>query len=149
VPTLEQFAPRFLDGYARANRHKPSGIAAKEMILRVHLVPFLGRKRLDAVSNEDVQRLKVWLQAKAAKTVNNVLAVLSRLLRTAVEWGQIQRMPCTVKLLPTPKGSTRFYDFEEYRRLTEAAKAVDWRTYLIALLGGEAGMRCGEMIALE
>jgi integrase len=26
VPTLEQFAPRFLDGHPRANRHKPSGI---------------------------------------------------------------------------------------------------------------------------
>ena len=38
VPTLEQFAPRFLDGNARANRQKPSGIAAKETILRVHLV---------------------------------------------------------------------------------------------------------------
>ena len=29
----------FMDGHARANRQKPSGIAAKEMILRVHLVP--------------------------------------------------------------------------------------------------------------
>ena len=27
VPTLEAFAPRFVDGHARANRHKPSGIA--------------------------------------------------------------------------------------------------------------------------
>jgi hypothetical protein len=26
VPTLEAFAPRFVDGHARANRHKPSGI---------------------------------------------------------------------------------------------------------------------------
>ena len=34
VPTLEEFASRFLDGYARANRQKPSGIAAKEMIFR-------------------------------------------------------------------------------------------------------------------
>jgi hypothetical protein len=39
VPTLRQFAPRFVDGHARANRQKPSDIAAKEMILRVHLVP--------------------------------------------------------------------------------------------------------------
>src|SRR5262245_16532671 len=39
VPTLREFAPRFLDGHARANRQKPSGIAAKEMILRVHLLP--------------------------------------------------------------------------------------------------------------
>ena len=41
VPTLEEFAPRFMDGHARANRQKPSGIAAKEMLLRVHLVPVL------------------------------------------------------------------------------------------------------------
>ena len=33
VPTLEAFASRFIDGYARANRQKPSGIAAKETIL--------------------------------------------------------------------------------------------------------------------
>ena len=44
VPTLREFAPRFLDGHARANRQKPSGIAAKEMILRVHLMPALGHK---------------------------------------------------------------------------------------------------------
>ena len=40
--TLKEFAPRFLDGHARPNRQKPSGIAAKETILRVHLVPHLG-----------------------------------------------------------------------------------------------------------
>ena len=28
-------------------------------------------------------------------------------------------------------------------------KSLDARTYLIALLGGEAGLRCGEMMALE
>jgi integrase-like protein len=67
VPTLEQFAPRFIDGHARANRQKPSGIAAKEMILRVHLVPALGHRRLDSISNEDVQRIKTRLGAKAAK----------------------------------------------------------------------------------
>src|ERR1700675_4489483 len=58
VPTLREFASRFVDGHARANRQKPSGIAAKEMILRVHLKPALGHKKLDAIKNEDVQRLK-------------------------------------------------------------------------------------------
>ena len=83
---MKQFAPRFIDGHARANRQKPSGIAAKELLLRVHLVPFLGHKRLDAITNEDVQRLKAWMVVKAPKTVNNVLAVLSVLLKKAVEW---------------------------------------------------------------
>jgi integrase len=47
------------------------------------------------------------------------------------------------------KGSTLFYDFAEYERLVEAARTIDPRTHLIVLLGGEAGLRCGEMIALE
>src|SRR6202023_3213203 len=32
VPTLHDFWPRFLEGHAKANRQKPSGIASKEMI---------------------------------------------------------------------------------------------------------------------
>lgn len=33
--------------------------------------------------------------------------------------------------------------------LVKLVPALDARTYLIALLGGEAGLRCGEMMALE
>lgn len=149
VPTLREFGPRFLDGHARANRQKPSGIAAKEMILRVHLVPALGERRLDDIKTEDVQRLKGALQSKAPKTVNNVLTVLNMLLKKAVEWDVIERMPCAVTLLPVPKTSMSFFDFDEFERLVSAASALDATTHLIVLLGGEAGLRCGEMIALE
>ena len=34
-------------------------------------------------------------------------------------------------------------------RLVEAAVIVDGNTHLIVLLGGEAGLRCGEIMALE
>jgi integrase len=119
------------------------------MIIRVHLVPALGHKKLDTIRNEDVQHLKRGLRAKAAKTVNNILTVLNVLLKKGVEWEVIDQMPCAIKLLPVPKGSTSFYDFDEYERLAEAARTIDSRTYLIVLLGGQAGLRCGEMIALE
>ena len=95
VPTLQEFAPRFVDGHARANRQKPSGIASKTMILRLYLIPAFGRKHLDAIKSEDVQRLKAQLEIKSPKTVNNILAVLSILLKKAVEWDVIERMPCT------------------------------------------------------
>jgi integrase len=149
VPTLEEFVPRFLDGQARANRQKPSSIAAKELILRLHLVPRFGSRRLDTFSNEDVQRLKHALDAKAAKTVNNVLTVLNVLLKTAVDWDLIERMPCTIRLLRVPKMSATFHDFDDYERLVETAGETDWQTTLIVLLSGEAGLRCGEMLALE
>jgi integrase len=149
VPTLRAFAPRFLDGHARATRQKPSGIAAKEMILRVHLEPTLGHKKLDAISNEDVQQLKYRLAKKAPKTVNNILTVLNTLLKKATEWQVLDRMPCPIKLLRVPKASTTFYDFDEYERFVAAAKATDPRAYLLVLLSGEAGLRSGEMVALE
>jgi hypothetical protein len=111
-----------VDGHARANRQKPSGIAAKETILNIHLVAWLGTKRLDAITTEEVQQLKHRLSDRAPKTVNNVLTVLNMLLKKAVEWDVIERMPCAVKLLPVPKPSMGFYDFEEYEQLVTSER---------------------------
>ena len=75
--------------------------------------------------------------------------MLNRLLKAAVEWDAIERMPATIRLLPIPRPSMGFHDFDEYERLVDAAKSTDARAYLAVLLGGEAGLRCGEMMALE
>lgn len=149
VPTLEEFAPRFMNGHARANQQKPGGVAQKEVVLRVHLLPRLGKKRLDEISNEDVQLLKHHLRAKAPRTVNNVLTVLSVLLKKAVEWGVIDRLPCTVRLLKVAHETAGFYDFAEFDTLVEGARAVSHQAAVAVLLGGEAGLRAGEMRALE
>jgi integrase len=137
-----------LDGYAKANRLKPSGIASKETVLRIHLAKAFGDKRLDEITTEDVQRLKAALTERAPKTVNNVLTVLSVVLRTAVEWGVIARVPCSIKLLKAPKSEASFHDFDEFERLVEVARS-EMLVHLVVLLGGEAGLRCGEMMALE
>jgi integrase len=149
VPTLSEFSTRFLDEHARAERQKPSGIAAKETVLRVHLVPALGDKKLNAITTEDVQALKNRLEQKASKTVNNVLTVLNMVLRKAVEWDLITRIPCTIRLLRVPKTQMQFFDFAEFERLVATAREMDPRAHLLVLLGGEAGLRCGEMMALE
>src|SRR5439155_5913885 len=71
------------------------------------------------------------------------------MLKQAVEWNVIERMPGTIKLLSVAKGSTRFYDFDEFERLVTAAQVTDSRAYLLVLMAGEAGLRLGEMVALE
>jgi integrase len=149
VPTLEQFAPQFLQSHARANQQKPSSIASKDTILRVHLLPALGAKRLDAITSNDIQQLKWLLRDRSPKTVNNILSVLNTMLKRAVEWGFIESLPCAIHLLPTSKKPAAFHDFDDYERLVAAARTKGWRTHLIVLLGGEAGLRCGEMVALE
>jgi integrase len=86
---------------------------------------------------------------KSPKTVNNVLTVLGVLMKKAIEWNVIDRMPCTIRLLNVPKASMAFHDFDEYEKLVKAAARVDLNTYVIVLLGGDAGLRLGEMAALE
>jgi integrase len=139
----------FVDSHARANRHKPSGVAAIESILKWHLIPTLGPKRLDAITNEQVQRLKLALSDRAPKTVNNVLTVRGTLLKKAMEWGELERLSCVIKLLPNPKKTMGFHDFDQYERVLTVAHKRGAEAYLMVLLGGDAGLRLGEIVALE
>lgn len=147
-PTLSAFAPRYLE-HCQAERQKASGITRKSSILRIHLIPRLGDRRLSQIRTADVDKLKAELAAAAPATVNNVLSVLLTLLKVAVEWGEIRELPCTVRLVRRREAEMAFHDFEEYERLLAAARGIDPRAELIVLLGGRAGLRLGEMLALR
>ena len=149
VPTLAEFHPRFIEEHCRAERQKPSGIERKQSVFRVHLLPVLGERPLDEVSLEDVQKIKVKLADRRPKTTNNVLTVLSKTLAMAVEWGVIASAPCRIKLLRNVAEPARWYEPSEYARLVEAATQVDRRVEVLVRLGGDAGLRRGEMIALR
>ena len=149
VPTVREFGPRYIDNHARADRLKASTVDWIEKTYRTHLYPKLGDKRLDAIDDEDVQLLKAQLAHRNRKTVNNVLGVLGHTLKTAVRWKVLDRVPCSVTMLKTSAALPKFYDFDEYSRLVDAARALDARTHLVVLLGGDAGLRRGEMMALR
>jgi integrase len=83
------------------------------------------------------------------KSVNNVITVLSKMLNVAVEWRAIEAMPCRIRLLKSAKPVVEFYEDEELERLIAAAEKCDPRTYVAVLLGGDAGLRLGEILALE
>ena len=42
-----------------------------------------------------------------------------------------------------------FHDFDQYERLLTVARKRDAQAYLMVLLGGDAGLRLGEIVALE
>lgn len=149
VPTLAAFKPRFITNHCVANKHKPSGIASKESAFRNYLLPMYGDKKLDTFVQEDVARLKVKMANKAASTTNNVLTVWNQTLKCAVDWGVITAMPVKITLLKVQKGVPKFYDFDQYAWLVDAAGTIDARIELVVLLGGDAGLRRGEIIALE
>jgi hypothetical protein len=118
VPTLKEFKPKYMENYSKANREKASSLHGKERIFDNHLLPRLGDKRLDQITNEDVQALKGALAERKPKTVNNVLTVLGSTLRVAVKWKPIAAMPCSIDLLKVSNHKLTFYEFDEYAQPT-------------------------------
>jgi hypothetical protein len=127
--------PRYMDNHAKANRLKASSLEAKESLFSNHLLPRLGDKRLDRISDEDVQAIKAELGSRSRKTVNNVIALLGHTLRIALKWKVIGTLPCTIELYKVSHNVPAFYEFEDYARLVEAAGRIDTRTLVTVLLG--------------
>lgn len=148
VPTLDEFFPRFVKEYAQANRHKPRGVEAKESHFRIHLSPRFGSKRLCDFIEQDIQALKLSLSRHKPKSVNNVLATLSKLLKVAVRWRIMPVMPLTIDFIRSELGEVGFYDFAQYARLWKEARLIDPRVLGVVLLGGDAGLRRNEMMGL-
>ena len=148
MPTLAEFSERFIVEYVLANRLKPSTIFNKKNLIKLYLLPHLGERPLDAICEADVQRLKAAYAHQAPSSVNNMLTLLGTMLKTAVEWGVIDKMP-RIHKLKQPRQRFDFYDEETFERLVLAATRVDRRSLLVVLLGGDAGLRGGEITALR
>jgi integrase len=149
TPTFAEFVPRYLADHVKANREKPTTQKAKRGICANHLIPAFGHLRLDAITPEDIQRLKLALAERAPKTLNNILAVFNTIMKVAHQWGVIEAIPVRGKWVKTTTPSMAFYDFDEYDRLRAAARKVGARHELLVLLAGDAGLRCGEIRALR
>jgi integrase len=143
---LSDFAVEFLTTYAAAN-NKPSEIASKEMILRVHLLPEMGERSLSAIGPAEIERYKATkLRADlSAKTINNHLTVLRKLLVVAQEWGLVSQVP-RIKRMKVGVPEFDFFNFEEANRLV-AASEDGWRLMIVTAL--KAGLRLGELLALR
>ena len=150
VPTLAQFIPRYMEGHCKANRLRPASIQSRQESFRNHLVPALGRKRLDRITAEDIQRFKAERAHLKHSTVNLMLTYLRAVLSIAVEWKVIATLPTKIKKLKATAPDFRFYDLDELDRLVLTAENLEApNRLLVLLLGGEAGLRCGEMLGLQ
>jgi integrase len=148
VPTFAEYADEFQKTYVLAN-NKPSEREAKACILKHHLLPAFGSKKVDSIRTHAIETLKASLLAKglSRKRANNVLACLGKMLRYANEIEALDVVP-RIKLLKIAPQRFDFLTFEEFSRLIDAMKDDVERRALL-LVAGEAGLRQGEVIALE
>ncbi|WP_408890782.1 tyrosine-type recombinase/integrase [Myxococcus faecalis] len=167
---LKEFTQRFLTYSENNNKH--SSVVSKRQILDDHLIPFFGEMVLDAIGPAEIEDFKAAMKKKprrlsghsetaskralrrrkvrtakllSLKTINNALAVLSKLLNLAQEQSVLAHAP-DVKLFKVQKPDYDFLTFEEVERLIEAATPQD-----LALLttAPKTGLRQGELIGLQ
>ncbi len=146
-PTLREFVEQFRRDYLIANRWRPSTLYNWDSVLTHHLLPALGETRIDKIGPREIQKLKQ--RPLAASTMNLVLAKLRALLGQASEWGLLESVPKVSKVKET-KRTPEYLSFDDYGRLVESTRMVlDEHSVVALLLGGDAGLRSGEIQALR
>ncbi len=129
---------------------KPSTYESYERVIRCHLKPGLGRRKLKALAPDHVQALygRKLDGGLAPGTVRLIHAVLSRALDQAVRWGTLPRNVCKATTPPSPNSEEiRPLDAESAKRLLEAACGD--RLEALYVLAVTAGLRIGELLGLK
>lgn len=156
-PTFEDFANRWLAEYSRAEKRATSHAEDKRVVKR-HLVPALGPKRIKDLRRADLVELKANLLVKTAKdrktalgpkTVNNILMVAKSILGYAAELELIGENPW--RRMKPCKVAQRDFDFwrpEERDEFYARTRLVREDLGDLAYFACHTGLRRGELAAL-
>jgi integrase len=144
--SIEEFAVEWLKTYVAVNKRR-SSLDGDERILRLHVLPFFAGKNLDEISTLDVEKFKAAQLKKGlkGKTINNHLAVLMKMLKTAEEW-EYQAQSPSVKWFRGGNESMDFFTAEESTRLLSQ---LNGQIHTMVLTALRTGMRRGELLALK
>ena len=106
--------------------------------------------RLDRVTTSEVARFRASLVTRklGEKRINNILAVLSKPLKYAVDSEVIAKAP-RIGMFKVERPEIVAWDFEQHARLLAAAKVEGDEWYVATCLAGEAGLRVGEVKGLR
>ncbi len=151
VPTFKEwFKGRFWKEWVVGRCNKPSEVRSKNIIFDKHLEPRFGPMTLDKITTPEVASFRADLVAikLSKKRINNILAVLSKPMRYALDCELIVKAP-KVGMFKVERPEIVAWDFEQYVRLLASAKTEGEEWYAATCLAGEAGLRVGEIKALR
>ncbi|MBM3119191.1 MAG: site-specific integrase [Chloroflexi bacterium] len=147
--TLREFLERWLTDYAKPNL-SPRGYERYESIVRVHLIPNLGRILLTQLRPEHLQKhYSTKLNGGlSARTVRYHHVVLHKALQTAVKWGMVGHNVADGVDVPRARHTEmQTWDEDDVRRFLEAAKNSPY--YALFYISLFSGARRSEVLGLR
>jgi integrase len=137
----------YAEQWRAAQVHGPTTAAHVETMLRRHVYPTLGHKRLGSVLPSDVQSLVKRLSADLAPaTVGVVHRILAAVFKAAVRDRRIVASPCEGTRLPkVHRGRIEPLSWEAVQALTDA---MPDRYEALTTLAAGTGLRQGEVFGL-
>ena len=126
-PTVAAMAERFLTEYV-AVRLKPSSARKLESVIRVHILPAFGSRRLSSLMRSEVLALHRRLKA-SPNQANRVVRTLSRICALAEDRDLLpaKRNPCHGIPKYPERARERFLSDTEYERLGRVLEAAEGR----------------------
>ena len=146
IATIEEFAKRYRNEVLA--KHKPSTVRAANSHFDAHILPQLGKLRLDQIGPENQQIFINSLDGASRKTVLNILSTLSSMLTTANDWGY-PAMEIELRKLVLPERNcyvAPHFTLSQVESILNLAEEP-WRTLFIVL--ALTGMRAGEVLGLQ
>lgn len=152
--TFKIFAPRWVKEVLLVEDYSDGTRDEYQRLLTADVFPLFENMALKDLRRDHIQRMKgdYISEDYSRSTINNVLSIISGILKYAVECDLLPGMPCTITQLKKEEYDDvemQRYSDEEYDKLVQAAEALGPRYLVVVLLGGDAGLRLGEMVALE
>jgi integrase len=154
-PTVREFSERYLDEHARPKK-KPSSVKSDISNLNNHVLPALGKKRLDLVTRIDIQRLHAKMVGRPG-AANHVMGLLGKMFNLAEKWGLRPdgTNPCRhIEKYPGRK-MERYLSTEEFGRLARILNQaeMDGSIFIGAIRAIRllifTGCRLGEILSLK
>ncbi len=154
-PTMRELCPEFIERHAEAVC-KPSTIASYKSVIRTHIIPKLGKLKVDAVRRVQVSELMRDLAATPG-AANGVLSCLKKMFNCAELWGYRQEGANPCRLVPRyPDGKrTRLIKNPELVKLyeyldTAEAAGLEHPMYIFAIrLQFAFAARMSEIVMLQ
>lgn len=149
VPTFRAFAVTFIETYCKTN-NRPSTVREKRRALGRGLLSQMGNLRLNQIGAREVEAFKARRKSEGVcnKTINEELAILSKLLDFATEVGDLRTAPPRIRRLKTQPPPFDFFDFDEAARLARAAREASDPWNAMVQVAPLTGLRLGELRGL-